>query len=142
MSSPKLPKAVAQLVEKGNFVAAIKSLADAENISMGEAKDRIDEYDLNLKAKQQQKLSSIANKQGIPTGAMNFSNDPEPAKLSNEQTNGSKAPSSFAALNSGLDNRLDDMGYKKPLLPYWVKRVTIILIVMGIIFWGLWRAFG
>ena len=142
MSSPKLPKAVAQLVEKGNFVAAIKSLADAENISMGEAKDRIDDYDLQLKTKQQQKLSSIANKQGIPSGAMNFSNDPEPVRLTEEDLEARKNSSPFAALSSGLDNRLDDMGYKKPLLPSWVKRVTLILIVMAIIFWGLWRAFG
>lgn len=142
MTSPKLPKAIAQLVEKGNVVAAIKSLADAENISLGEAKERIDDYDLQLKAKQQQKLSSIANKQGIPTGAMNFSNDPEPAKLPEPTKKGSKAPSSFAALNAGLDNRLDNLGYKKPLLPAWVKRVTLIIIVMAIIFWGLWRAFA
>ncbi|MBE0441267.1 MULTISPECIES: hypothetical protein [unclassified Psychrobacter] len=39
----KLPKAVIMMIEKNNIVMAIKTLAEDENISMDEAKVRIDE---------------------------------------------------------------------------------------------------
>ena len=48
----KLPKAVMMMVEKGNLVQAIKTLAADENISMDAAKSRIDAYELALKNKQ------------------------------------------------------------------------------------------
>ncbi|BBI68254.1 hypothetical protein PKHYL_24450 [Psychrobacter sp. KH172YL61] len=43
------------MVEKNNLVMAIKTLAADENISMDEAKTRIDAYETALKVKQQQK---------------------------------------------------------------------------------------
>lgn len=159
MSSPKLPKAVCLMVEKNNLVMAIKTLAEEEGISMDEAKSRIDQYEAALKDKQQLKLAKIANKQGLATPSLttptpnltqnqnqnqtqhsqplNIGNDTHPADNSNSHHN-----ASFNRLHSGLDQRLDDMGYQKPWLPYWVKRVAIIIAVMAIVFWILWRVFG
>ena len=138
MVAPKLPKAVAIMVEKNNLVMAIKTLAEEQNISMEEAKAQIDAYELALKAKQQQKINHIANKQGIPAQVLGTA--PPAAPIDDAKTK--PRPSPFKSLNTGLDNHLDDIGYKKPLLPYWMKRVFIILLVMAAIFWLLWRTFG
>lgn len=66
----KLPKSVVIMIEKGNFVVAIKTLAAEEGISMNAAKARIDEYEAALKTKQHQQLTTIASKQGIPNSAI------------------------------------------------------------------------
>ena len=140
MPTSKLPRAIAQMVEKNNLVMAIKTLAESENISMDAAKARIDDYEMTLKAKQQRKLTSIASKQGIPPEAISFSNDPAPATPKTDKDK--NLNTSFDTLHTGLDNKLDSLGYKKPLLPHWAKRIIIILIVMAVIFWGLWRIFN
>ena len=141
----KLPKTVIMMVEKGNLVMAIKTLAADENISMDAAKSRIDAYELALKNQQQQKLNSIANKQGIPSQAMSF--DREQAEDDTERLIKSKVKStpteqSFQSLQEGVDSQLNDLGYKKPLLPYWAKRLLIIAIIMAGLFWIMWRVFG
>ena len=87
----KLPKTVVMMVEKGNLVMAIKTLAADENISMDAAKSRIDAYELALKNQQQQKLNSIANKQGIPSQAFSF--DREQAEEDTERLIKSKVKS-------------------------------------------------
>lgn len=162
MSAPKLPKAVSLMVEKNNLVMAIKTLAEEEGISMDEAKSRIDQYEAALKDKQQQKLEKIANKQGLatPSIATPSLTTPTPNQTQNQNQTEPSQPfnsgidthpadnstthhnASFNRLHSGLDQRLDDMGYQKPWLPYWVKRVAIIIAVMAIVFWILWRVFG
>ncbi|WP_261862765.1 hypothetical protein [Psychrobacter sp. JCM 18900] len=73
----KLPRDVIMMVEKNNLVMAIKTLAADENISMDEAKSRIDAYETQLKVKQQQKLNTIASKQGIPNQAISFDREQE-----------------------------------------------------------------
>ena len=129
MSNKKIPKAVVIMVEKNNLVMAIKTLAAEENISMTEAKARIDVYEESLKAKQQQNVAKIAKKQGL--------------EIEDVQTNtAQKKAEGFEQLSSGLDNHLGDIGYKKPLIPRWVLRLSIIFIVMGIIFFALWRLFN
>lgn len=123
--STKLPKHIAQMVEKNNLVLAIKTLAQEQDISMGEAKVIIDEHEEKLKNKQQQKVEAIAAKQ----------DKRKPVKEANA------APSSntnMENLNAGLDQHLQQIGYKKPLMPYWAKRVLIILIVtiaLSLLFW-------
>lgn len=59
----KLPKHIAQMVEKNNLVLAIKTLSEEQNISMGEAKDLIDSYEENLKQQQTKKVEAIHQKQ-------------------------------------------------------------------------------
>ena len=59
----KLPKHIAQMVEKNNLVLAIKTLSEEQNISMGEAKDLIDSYEENLKQQQTKKVEAINQKQ-------------------------------------------------------------------------------
>ncbi len=61
----QLPKYIIMMVEKGNLVNAIKNLSSDENISMDEAKQRIDDYEAELKAKQQQQQDKIIKKQGV-----------------------------------------------------------------------------
>lgn len=142
----KLPKSVVIMVEKGNLVMAIKTLAADEGISMEEAKARIDEYEDAMKAKQQQKLTTIANKQGIPNEALSFDRQPpteeEFGRLIKDRVKSTPSEPSFKSLQRGVDSKLDDLGYKKPLVPYWVKRLSIIAIIMVGVFWILWRIFA
>ncbi|TXD97693.1 hypothetical protein ES754_01550 [Psychrobacter frigidicola] len=141
----KLPKAVIMMVEKGNLVIAIKTLVADENISMDAAKNRIDAYETELKVKQQQKLNAIANKQGIPHDALTF--DTEQTKdsmdvLIKDRVKTTPPEQNFKSLQKGLDSQLNDLGYKKPLIPYWAKRLLVIAIIMAGLFWILWRVFG
>ena len=117
----KLPKTVVMMVEKGNLVMAIKTLATDGNISMDAAKSRIDAYELALKNQQQQKLNSIANKQGIPSQAMSFDRETvedDTERLIKSKVKSTPTEQSFQSLQEGVDSQLNDLGYKKPLLPY------------------------
>lgn len=141
----KLPKAVIMMIEKNNLVMAIKTLAADENISMDAAKARIDAYEAELKMKQQQKLTTIANKQGIPTSAISsdielVQEDFTPPQKQRVKT--TPTEQNFKSLQRGLDSQLNDLGYKKPLVPYWAKRLLVIAVIMLGLFWILWRVFG
>ncbi|MGE6341298.1 hypothetical protein [Psychrobacter sp. NPDC078929] len=142
----KLPKDVIMMVEKNNLVMAIKTLAADENISMDEAKTRIDAYETQLKVKQQQKLNTIANKQGIPNQAISFDREQEtednPEPLVKNRVKAASQKQDFKSLQTGMDSKLNDLGYKKPLLPYWLKRLLVIAVLMIGIFWILWQVFG
>ncbi|MFK3915506.1 hypothetical protein [Psychrobacter sp. NPDC078501] len=141
----KLPRDVIMMVEKNNLVMAIKTLAADENISMDEAKSRIDAYETQLKVKQQQKLNTIASKQGIPNQAISFDREQEedePRPLVKNRVKTTKQSQGFKGLQDGVDSQLNDLGYKKPLLPYWLKRLLVIAVLMIGIFWILWRVFG
>ena len=144
--SAKLPKAVMMMIEKNNLVMAIKTLAEDENISMDEAKVRIDAYETQLKVKQQQKLNTIANKQGIPSHAINFDREPEAEdesdKLVKNRLKANKTGESFKNLQDGVDGKLGDLGYKKPLLPYFIKRLLVIAVIMAGLFFILRSVFG
>ncbi len=144
--SAKLPKAIIMMVEKGNLVMAIKTLAKEESISMDDAKLRIDAYETELKVKQQQNLTTIANKQGISNKALSFDREPEtetlPETLVKHRVKTTKPELGFKSLQSGVESKLDDLGYKKPLIPYWTKRLLVIVIIMVGLFWILWRVFG
>lgn len=143
----KLPKAVIMMIEKNNLVMAIKTLAADENISMDEAKVRIDAYETQLKVQQQQKLNTIASKQGIPNEAISFDREQEPDEdesdpLIKNRVKTTKQNQEFQTLQTGVDSRLKDLGYKKPLVPFWMKRLLIIAVIMLGMFWILWRVFG
>ncbi|MGP5552505.1 MULTISPECIES: hypothetical protein [Psychrobacter] len=146
--NPKLPKDVIMMVEKNNLVMAIKTLAQDENISMDEAKVRIDAYETALKVKQQQKLNTIANKQGISNHAISFDREQETkeelesGKLIKTRVKTTKQTQSFKDLQQGVDSQLNNLGYKKPLMPYWTKRLLLIVVIMAGLFWILWRVFG
>ncbi len=145
-ASKKLPKPVIMMIEKNNLVMAIKTLAADENISMDEAKVRIDAYETQLKVQQQQKLNTIANKQGISNHAISFDREQEPDEdedpLVKNRVKTTKSHQDFQTLQTGVDTRLKDLGYKKPLIPYWLKRVLVIAVIMLGMFWILWRIFG
>lgn len=136
------------MVEKNNLVMAIKTLAQDENISMDEAKVRIDAYETALKVKQQQKLNTIANKQGISNHAISFDREQETkeelesGKLIKTRVKTTKQTQGFKDLQQGVDSRLNNLGYKKPLIPYWTKRLLLIVVIMAGLFWILWRVFG
>ncbi|WP_367103422.1 hypothetical protein [uncultured Psychrobacter sp.] len=144
--SKKLPKTVAMMIEKGNLVMAIKTLAADENISMEAAKARIDAYENELKFKQHQNLTTIASKQGIPNEAISFDREPEveePAdELIKHRAKTTQPERSFKSLQEGVDNKLGDLGYKKPLLSHRLKRLLVITIIMIGLFLILWRVFG
>lgn len=141
----KLPKAIVMMIEKNNLVMAIKTLAADENISMDAAKARIDAYEAELKMKQQQKLNTIANKQGIPASAISSDReiaDEDFSALQKQRVKTTPTEQNFKSLQHGLDSQLNNLGYKKPLIPYWLKRLLIIAVVMLGLFWVLWRIFG
>jgi hypothetical protein len=146
--NPKLPKDVIMMVEKNNLVMAIKTLAQDENISMDEAKVRIDAYETALKVKQQQKLNTIANKQGISNHAISSDREQETkeelesGKLIKTRVKTTKQTQGFKDLQQGVDSQLNNLGYKKPLMPYWTKRLLLIVVIMAGLFWILWRVFG
>ncbi len=146
--NPKLPKDVIMMVEKNNLVMAIKTLAQDENISMDEAKVRIDAYETALKVKQQQKLNTIANRQGISNHAISFDREQETkeelesGKLIKTRVKTTKQTQGFKGLQQGVDSQLNNLGYKKPLMPYWTKRLLLIVVIMAGLFWILWRVFG
>ncbi len=118
------------MVEKNNLVMAIKSLSEEQNISMGEAKAQIDDYEQSLKQQQTKKVEAISQKQQKKNYDQTV-NQPinEPIKHNPK----------LQVLNQGLDKRLDSMGYKPPLVPYWVKRVCVILLVVAILSLLFWR---
>ena len=133
------------MIEKNNLVMAIKTLAADEKISMEDAKARIDAYESEIKVKQQQKLTTIANKQGIPNSAISFDREPSADDfdpLVKSRVKSTPSEQNFKSLQDGVDSQLNDLGYKKPLVPYWVKRLLVIAIVMLGLFWILWRIFG
>ncbi|WP_201584907.1 hypothetical protein [Psychrobacter jeotgali] len=142
----KLPKAVIMMIEKGNLVMAIKTLAADENITMDAAKVRIDAYETEIKVKQQQKLNTIASKQGIPSQAINFDREPpvdiHQERLIKNRVKTTQSEQSFKSLQNGVENKLGNLGYKKPLIPFWVKRLLVIAIIMVGLFLILWRVFG
>lgn len=141
----KLSKSVIMMIEKGNIVMAIKTLAEDEKISLDAAKKRIDVYETEFKVKQQQQLTAIANKQGIPTAALTFDKEQkrkDEAVLIKDHVKSTPDQQSFKTLQRGLDSKLNELGYNKPLMPYWVKRVVIIIIIMAGLFWILRRIFG
>lgn len=144
----KLPKAIMMMIEKNNLAMAIKTLAADENISMDDAKIRIDAYETELKVKQQQKLNTIASKQGIPNHAISFDREQEAedadesGKLIKNRVKTTPSEQSFQSLQEGVDSKLNDLSYKKPLVPYWAKRLLVIAIIMAGLFWIMWRIFG
>ena len=133
------------MVEKGNLVQAIKTLTTDESISMDAAKSRIDAYELALKNKQQQTLNTIANKQGIPSQAFSFDREQveeESERLTKTRVKTTPTEQGFQSLQDGVDSQLNDLGYKKPLIPYWAKRLLVIAVVMAGLFWIMWRVFS
>ena len=141
----KLSKTVIMMIEKGNIVMAINTLAAEENISIEAAKERIDVYETEFKAKQQQNLNAIANKQGIPTEALTFDGEQardERVVLIKDRVKSTPDQQSFKTLQRGLDSKLNELGYNKPLIPYWVKRIFVIIIIMAGLFWILRRIFS
>lgn len=143
--SAKLPKPIIMMVEKNNLVMAIKTLAADEDISMDAAKARIDAYETELTVKQQQNLNTIASKQGIPNQALSFDREPvedESELLIRNRVKTTPSEQDFKGLQNGLDNQLNNLGYKKPLLPYWAKRLLVIAIIMAGLFLILWNIFG
>lgn len=141
----KLPKVVIMMIEKNNLVMAIKTLAKDENISMDAAKERIDAYETHLKSKQQQKINAIANKQGIPSAALSADSAPivdDSAALIKNRVKTTPTEQDFAGIKHAVDSNLNSLGYKKPLIPYWAKRLFIISIIMAGLFVILWSIFG
>lgn len=91
-----LPAHIRQLVDKNNFVIAIKTHAQEQNISLEQAKAEIDAYEESKK------------NQGMNV------------------------------LTQSLDNHLQQENIQLPLIPYWVKRVSMIVLVMlvlGVVFY-------
>ena len=111
MAKTTLPPHIRQLVDKNNFVIAIKTLSQEQNISLDQAKTLIDDYEASRKSSQ-----------------------PHPAKPN--------TPTAFTTLNQDLDTHLTQENIKRPLIPYWVKRVMVILLIIGVLGWLMWRTFG
>lgn len=107
MAQSTLPSHIKQLVDKKNYVIAIKTHAQEQGISLDEAKQQIDAYENQALA---------TNSQMPPTA------HPAPSTVTKEQ--------GFSTLTQGLDNHLEQENIKVPLIPRWVWRVSVIILVM------------
>ena len=114
MAPSTLPAHIRQLVDKKNYVIAIKTYAQELGISLDEAKQQIDDYESQTLAAKAQPVKMTSS---------------EPA---------TKAQG-FDALTQGLDHHLKQENIKLPLLPRWVKRVSVILLVIIVIGWLFYR---
>ena len=110
MAQSMLPNHIKQLVDKKNYVIAIKTHAQEQGISLDEAKQQIDAYESQALA---------ANSQTPPTAHRAASVETK------EQ--------GFGTLTQGLDNHLKQENIKVPLIPRWVWRVSVIILVMVLI---------
>lgn len=115
-TTPTLPAHIRQLVDKKNYVIAIKTHAQERNISLDEAKNQIDAYEASQ--------TPLAQNPVIPNPSKNAVTD------------------GFNVLTQSLDSQMQQENIKLPLIPYWVKRVAIIVLVVGVLCWVIWRAFG
>lgn len=118
MAQSTLPSHIKQLVDKKNYVIAIKTHAQEQAISLDEAKQQIDAYENQALAAKIQKPSTA---------------HPAPSVETKEQ--------GFSTLTQGLDNHLKQENITLPLLPRWVKRVSVIILVILIIGWLFYRLF-
>lgn len=118
MAQSMLPAHIKQLVDKKNYVIAIKTHAQEQGISLDEAKTQIDAYENQALAGKGQTMP-ITNT--------------TPSTVTKEQ--------GFNTLTQGLDNHLKQENIKLPLLPRWVKRVSLIVLVMLIVGWLFYRLF-
>ena len=109
----QLPAHIRQLVDKKNYVIAIKTYAQEQGISMEDAKSQIDAYEQSQLAKQ---TAHNTTTQTTKTGGLN-------------------------QLSQSLDNHLQQEHIKVPLIPRWVWRVSVILVVMLVIGWMIYRMF-
>lgn len=119
MKKETLPAHIRQLVDKKNYVIAIKTYAQEQDISLDDAKKQIDDYESQAFASKGQAV--------IPTVETN--------------TEVASKKQGFSTLTQGLDNHLKQENIKLPLLPRWVKRVGLIIVVMFIIGWLFYRLF-
>lgn len=97
-TSPQLPAHIRQLVDKKNYVIAIKTYAQEQNIGLEDAKNAIDAYEESQK-------------------------NPPIQQTTNQN---------LQQLQASLDNHLATQGIKTPRIPYWLKRVLLICLIMGI----------
>lgn len=118
MAQSTLPSHIKQLVDKKNYVIAIKTHAQEQAISLDEAKQQIDAYENQALAAKTQTLSTA---------------HPAPSVETKEQ--------GFGTLTQGLDNHLKQENITLPLLPRWVKRMSVIILVILIIGWLFYRLF-
>lgn len=107
MAKNSLPPHIRQLVDKNNFVIAIKTLSQEQNISLEAAKAQIDAYEAS-------KILPVTNSTMQDTGE---------------------------TLVNSVDTHLQQQNIQRPLLPYWVKRVGVLLLIVGLLGWLMWRAF-
>ncbi|MFW2176473.1 MULTISPECIES: hypothetical protein [unclassified Moraxella] len=105
-----LPSHIRQLVDKKNYVIAIKTHAEEQGISMEEAKNQIDTYEVSV----------------MPNNAT---------------TQPQNAVSGLNGLQQGLEGHLKAENIKVPLIPRWVWRVGVIVLVMALIGFMLYRLF-
>ena len=110
MAPSTLPSHIKQLVDKKNYVIAIKTHAQEQGISLDDAKPQIEAYENQALAAKTQTPSTV---------------HPAPSAETKEQ--------GFSTLTQGLDNHLKQENITLPLLPRWVKRVSVIILVMVLI---------
>ena len=118
MEQKTLPEHIKNTVQKKNYVLAIKTHAQEQGISLDEAKQQIDAYESQALA---------AKTQTLPTA--------HPAASLETKEQG------FGTLTQGLDNHLKQENITLPLLPRWVKRMSVIILVILIIGWLFYRLF-
>ena len=101
MSQSTLPAHIKQLVDKKNYVIAIKTHAQEQGISLDEAKQQIDAYENQALVGQAQFASDKASQ---PTTQTLTQTTTQPASPNSQPVSHEQG---FSVLTQGLDNHLN-----------------------------------
>lgn len=109
-----LPAHIRQLVDKKNYVIAIKTHAQEQGMSLEQAKAQIDAYEQSQTTAQ-----------------------PQPPHAATQPTK-----NAVGQLQHGLDQHLADNNIRLPWLKRWQKRVLIFAIIVVVLGFLVYRQLG
>lgn len=102
-SPKKLPSQIKQLVNKGNYVIAMKELSQSKGISLEDAKAWVDAYEESQKKPNQQVQTDHASAQGADT---------------------------FQHLSASVTHAIEREGVSARVIPKWVRVLQAIILVV------------
>lgn len=117
----KLPKDIAQLVDKRNFVIAITSLSEKKGISLADAKAWIDDYEV-----QQNGTDTIRKTTTSPVSDHLADSD----TFEQNQTHDSAAPQGFSSLTSSVSEAIESQGVSARVIPKWLRILQVIILLI------------
>lgn len=124
MKKSTLPKDIKQLVDKKNYVIAIKTLSERDSISLEAAKKRIDDYEATKHAQHAKKHKTKKTKQEEKKDKRSHSSD-----LSN--------PNDLSSLVNSVDDAIAAKGISTHIPAHWLRlgQFLVLLLLLGCLFY-------